>query len=357
MRESDSMRRKIKVQYNPNICGLILALFLLFLPLLSINAQDIAKYAGEFLSIGVGARSQALGSAFVALADDATASFWNPAGLAQLNYSQISVMHAEQFAGEVNYDFISFAMPYKKKTGFALSLIRLGIDGIPDTRSALIDSIQANGRIDEGERLQLDKIKYFSNSDYALYLSIAQKRNSSLFLGGNIKIISRRFGDYSAWGIGFDLAFLAKFKNNISFGANLMDATTTLLVWNTGTKELISPLLKLGVSYTWSPDFLPFTIRPVVDADIRFEGRKEASQLSIGAMSSDFHYGLETDYKGLFYIRGGVDDIRRVSFGTGVRFPRLTVDYSFTRFDGIYELGNSHRISLNLIIKEGRFRL
>jgi hypothetical protein len=41
----------------------------------------VAKYAGEFLSIGIGGRALGMGSAAVALASDVTAGYWNPAGL------------------------------------------------------------------------------------------------------------------------------------------------------------------------------------------------------------------------------------------------------------------------------------
>jgi len=44
----------------------------------------IAKYAGEFISTGVGGRALAMGGAFVAVANDVTAGYWNPAGLSRI---------------------------------------------------------------------------------------------------------------------------------------------------------------------------------------------------------------------------------------------------------------------------------
>ncbi len=62
------------------------------------NAQTVfAKYAGEFMAIGVGGRALGMGGAFTAVANDITAGYYNPAGLANLNYPQVSLMHAEQF--------------------------------------------------------------------------------------------------------------------------------------------------------------------------------------------------------------------------------------------------------------------
>lgn len=318
--------------------------------------QGFSKYAGEFLAIGVGARAQALGSAFVAVADDATATYWNPAGLGQIDFPQISLMHSEQFAGEVSYDFAGVVLPFKQKTTFGISLIRLGISGIPDTRYALIDTVQANGKIDEGERLRLDKITYFTNSDYSLFFSMSHKKSDNLYFGGNVKLIKRGFGDFSAWGIGFDASVFSRFGENLTIGANLMDATSTILAWDTGTKELIAPMMKIGAAYLWAPDFHKITFRPVIESDIRFEGRKYASQFNLGSMSFDMHYGLEANLHNRLYLRSGIDDLNQISFGIGVLMPKLVVDYSFTSFDGLYELGNSHRISLVMTIEEEKFR-
>jgi len=334
---------------------ILVFLYILMLPCLS-SAQSIGKFAGEFLNIGVGARSQSLGGAFVSIADDATASYWNPAGIGQLDITQMSLMHAEQFAGEIDYDFAGIIFPYRKNTTIGLSVIRLGIDGIPDTRNALVDSVQTNGRIDEGERLRLDRITYFTNSDYAVYLSLSHRKSQNFYIGGNVKIIRRGFGDFSAWGIGFDAAVLMRLRDKITVGVNLMDATTTMLVWDTGTKELISPLMKAGVSYRWNLPSISTVIRPAFDADIRFEGREYAAKAHIGAMSIDVHYGLEAELKNLLFLRTGIDDIDRVSFGVGAQIQNIIFDYSFTSFENLNALGNSHRVSLTLNIDAEKFR-
>ena len=318
-------------------------------------AQNISKYAGEFLAIGVGARPQSLGAAFVALADDGTAIYWNPAGTGQLLYPQISLMHAEQFAGELNYDFASIILPFHQKTTFGFSMIRLGIDGIPDTRNALIDSVQANGKIDEGERLNIGKISFFSNSDYAFYFNFAHQKNPATFFGANIKLIRRTIGDDTAWGVGFDAGLLYWIGERLSLGVNLMDATTTVIAWDTGRKELILPTLKIGSAYRFTTGAFPVTAIPVIDADARFENREFAAQYHLGSLSIDMHYGLELQYRNISSLRIGYDDIDRISFGTGIHLNRLQVDYAFTSFDEFNELGNSHRISLAFDFTSKRF--
>ncbi|MBI3787448.1 MAG: UPF0164 family protein, partial [Ignavibacteriales bacterium] len=119
------------------------------------NGQTVAKYAGEFMSIGVGGRALGLGGAHVALANDATAGYWNPGALARINYPEVIVMHDERFGNLINYDFASVAIPYGADVSLGLSVLRLGVDGIPDTRNAWIDS-NGNGIFDNLDRLDYD---------------------------------------------------------------------------------------------------------------------------------------------------------------------------------------------------------
>ena len=76
-------------------------LFLLSFLLISFYAgAQIRIYSNEFLNIGAGARGLSMGSAQVASVSDATAGYWNPAGLTAIkNNPSLSLMHAEYFAG------------------------------------------------------------------------------------------------------------------------------------------------------------------------------------------------------------------------------------------------------------------
>ena len=345
--------------------GAILCLLFFTTP---VNADTgFAKFAGEFLSTGVGARPLGMGGAFVALADDGTAGYWNPAGLSSLKYSQIGVMHAERFGGEVNYDYASVSVPYHPKRTLSFSLIRLGIDNIPDTRDALLDygldgipgtndDGEGNGILDPlGERLDLARIKYFSNADYAFFVSFATQRSNKFSYGGSIKLIRRAIGDNSAFGIGFDAAARWKAGRRLIVGANLMDATSTLVAWDTGRKELISPTLKMGIAYPIEFTASQLSITPVIDTDMRFENRGDAAQVSFGRTSMDFHYGAEVNIYNKVYLRTGYDDLKRFTAGAGVYIYKVNLDYSFASFDDIDELGNTHRISLTLSINDQRF--
>jgi len=97
------------------------------------------KYSGEFLAIGVGGRPLGMGGAFVSLVNDVTAGYWNPGALARINYPQLSLMHDERFGNLVNYDYGSVAIPFGPSTSFGISVIRLGVDDVLNTKEAWLD--------------------------------------------------------------------------------------------------------------------------------------------------------------------------------------------------------------------------
>ena len=142
---------------------------LLFFSLLILAAfgsrAQAPKYSNEFLSIGVGARALGLSNAFTALANDATAGYWNPAGLTRIQSNlQLSLMHTQYFAGIARYDYGALAFRSGENNHFAVSYVRFGVDDIPDT-SELIDS--------EGN-INYDRIRSFSASDNAVFFSYAR---------------------------------------------------------------------------------------------------------------------------------------------------------------------------------------
>ena len=331
-------------------------LFLIPLILTSLQSQTvIGKYAGEFLSIGVGGRPLGMGGAYVAIANDVTAGYYNPAGLAKLNYPQIALMHDERYGNLVNYNYAAVAIPYGKDYTFGLSIMRLGVDGIPDTRKALYDA-NGDGILDiNTDRLNYDLITEFSNQDWAFYLTGAKRVTDDLYLGANVKILSRSIAEYSAFGIGFDIGAYYSPMENLMLGANVQDVTTTFDAWSTGRNELITPTAKVGAAYQL--DFLGGKILPAVDLDIRFENRRYASQFNIGPISFDPHFGMEYSYKNLFAIRAGYNDVKQFTFGAGVKLPKLNIDYSFARFNMSADdrLPDTHRISLMLTLEEPRF--
>ena len=302
-------------------------------------ADGFKKYAGEFLYNGVGSRALAMGSAFVAVANDVTAGYWNPAGLVDAPGFQMQFMHARQFVSSIQYDYLAGSINMESNTAYGLSLIRLGVNYIKDTRNALRGETIAEG-------LDPSRISQFNTADYVFYLSYAKRLNEKFSYGANVKLLYRDYALESALGIGFDAAARYRLSDRLTMGLIFRDVTTTMMAWTTGEKEFITPALRPGLAYRFDFDKIGLYVQPAVDLNILFESRAAATQMHLGPLSLDSFWGLEVGFKNITFLRFGYDDLNRISAGIGLSITRLAVDYSYTNYDR--ELGNIHRISFQL---------
>src|SRR5215217_4043939 len=191
-----------------------LALTLVVLTTINTASAQFRKYSNEFLNIGAGARGLAMGSAQVASVSDGTAGYWNPAGLTGVkDKPQLSVMHAEYFAGIGKYDYASIAIPTTgNKRVVGITALRFAVDDIMNT----LFLVEPDGSIN------YNNIQAFSSADYAFILSLAQKLkqngNKNLNFGVNAKVIHRSVGSFAkAWGFGIDAGLQLK-KDKWQFG-------------------------------------------------------------------------------------------------------------------------------------------
>ncbi len=343
-----------------------------FLLQTSLFAQTSApKYSNEFLNIGVGARALGLGSTHTGIVNDVTAGYWNPAALTGIgNQYEISLMHAEYFAGIAKYDYGGFATKIDSVSTLGLTLMRFAVDDIPDTRF-LYD---ANGRIN------YDNIRFFTAADYAFLFSYARKVKflKGLSLGANVKIVHRTAGNFAnAWGFGLDAA--AKWElNQWQFGLMLMDITGTFNAWShnselvidvytqTGNEipensiEVTLPKAILGGGY--ASRFFDERLGLLATADLRFtfDGKRNVL-LKTNAFSVDPSVGLEIDYQQIAFIRLGAGNVQEVKdfdgsthrtfqpdFGVGVKIKQLSIDYALTNIGDQAESLYSHVFSLKL---------
>jgi len=141
----------------------LIAAFLFAVFALAGPVPGATGYAGEFLSAGVDARAMALGSAFTAVADNATAGYWNSAGLSGQDTRQAHFAHSERFEGLVTEDYIAMAWGAPWLDGMAIGLLRIGVD-----------DIQLTALQDPGAPISPDNRQVVtsttSSADYAMYL-------------------------------------------------------------------------------------------------------------------------------------------------------------------------------------------
>lgn len=339
-----------KFIYLPQSNPLKKFFFLLLLPSLAV-AQG-RKYSNAFLEIGVDARAMALSNAVIASSNDVNATYWNPAGLAEIrSFWQASAMHAEYFASIAQYDYAAYAQAIDANSSAGLAFIRFGVDDILNTT----DLIDQDGNVD------YDRITRFSAADYALIGSYARRSEKipGLNYGGSFKIVYRQIGEFAnSIGFGFDLGLQYR-KNGWQMGAVLRDATTTFNAWTireenfgdifeltpnelpTENLELTIPrlLLGLGRSFKINEDY---SLHSEISTDITFGGQQNVL-VSSSALNINPNLGLEVGYKNFIFLRAGVGNAKRLqdfdgsssisiqpNMGIGFRYRGISVDYALT---------------------------
>ncbi len=287
------------------------------------------EYAGEMLSIGVGARAMAMGGAFVAVANDATAAYWNPAGLSFIRNVELSTIHRGEGTYEltgVGYDFFNCAVNLGKRGAWAVSYVMHSVGGI--------DHTIANP--DASDPVPYVVLGQFSARDNAVILSTGHKLAKHVAVGGSLKYLWTKIFDAKATGFGMDLGVLMKPWKKFSLGMNVQDLGGSVR-WS-GTeknpKETIPDNVKLGMAFAQRVD--KHLLGLSFDVDTKY--------------SPVLHYGLEYWHADLVSLRVGLVDRgpsfkiedKDTSIGGGVRLYLITVDYAFVD----YELVDAHYISV-----------
>ncbi|MEJ2722415.1 MAG: hypothetical protein P8181_14950, partial [bacterium] len=155
------------------------AAFILAFP----RAGSATTLAGDFLSVGGGARALGMGGAFAATAADASTVYWNPAGISGFAKRQALFMHSERFGDLVNYNFACFVLPTdllspEREASFGFALIH---QGVPDNIvTSQLQYEERNGipgfQPEDGDHLPLDNLESLPRegyNDFSLYTSFA----------------------------------------------------------------------------------------------------------------------------------------------------------------------------------------
>lgn len=330
------------------------------------------KYSNEFLAIGVGADALGLGNAVVAQTGGVMSGYWNPAGLTKVDkWLEAGAMHAEYFAGIAKYDYLGLAHSIDEKSTVGFTAIRFAVDDIPNT-TQLIDN---NGNID------YDRISTFTAADYAFIFSYARKMPiEGLSVGGNVKVIHRRVGDFArSWGFGLDAGVQYESKKGWQFGGVLRDATSTFNAWmftlndetkevflNTGNAlpenglELTLPRLVLGAYRKFEFGEKGLYAAGEVDLTVTTDGQRN-TLLQTSLVSADPHLGLSFGFKNYVQLRAGLsnmqyvtdfDDTRSLNvqpnLGIGLNIKNFYLDYAFTDIGDASVALYSHIISLRI---------
>jgi len=329
----------------------------------TVSSAFSARYVGEFLEIGAGARAVGMGGAFTAVTDDPSAFYWNPSGLGYVEGLKFSGMYADLWGGLANYSVAGVAAAVPGAV-IGINWIRLGVEDIPrypdyDNRYLFPygDSLGGEPFPYEDPReyiiaLHGEPTGYFSDMESAIFLSFAKLNEFTLDfgwsyfnlpiqlpVGASLKIIQRSLDDASATGVGADVGAQVRVRVDdvlgphwpgwLSLGFNLQDMTRTQVNWGKGVRDAIPTNFRVGVATGWDISALRGRLILSYDTERRY--------------TRTHHYGIEYGFHKVLALRGGWWGDEWTA-GAGISVWRATVDYAYLARD----LGTIHRVSLTV---------
>ena len=316
------------------IKNLVLTTILTLIIFLS-TSSHAAKFAGEAFGLGAGSRGLALGGAIVAGPFDATAPYWNPAGMNRLQGRYFTAMHAETFGSLLNHDYIGYIDSRPRENSFLKAfgfyIYYLGGDGIKITQ------------LNQFNRPYV--VSEESHGDFIFAAAISGKLGEKIDFGLSAKIIYRDLGTETGKGLSLDAGLLYDISKRLTLGLMVSDITSGFIRYSGeafgdgANTESIYPTVKPGLLYEYQ--YSEFVGRFMVSGDMKFEKLGDAAQYSTGSLSLDSHYGWELSYKEILSGRAGFD-IGKFTSGVGINVKNITVDFAYLHHS---ELDETYRVS------------
>ncbi|MBN1383916.1 MAG: PorV/PorQ family protein [Elusimicrobia bacterium] len=298
--------------------------------------SNAGSTSAAFLKIGIGARPVSMGSSYVAVADDAYAIYWNPAGLLQIDKREIAGVHNTWFE-QIQHEFLGYVHPLSEKNALAFGMIGLYTKKDIEGRTGLGE--QFEGVPDPYEPLTSPEW-YFRSYDFAAVANYAHRVGRGLDAGMGLKLIKQKIDVEEAYGAALDLAGLYRTGKLIKTGNGL---SMGFAVQNIGPKiKFIEkgfhlPLnFKAGCAYRLLDKKLTtaFDINQSIDNYMKFSAGAEYLLMKMLALRAGYGFRLYGSEPG---ASSGI------SAGMGFKMNDIQMDYAFVPF-GV--LGNTHRVSL-----------
>ncbi|UCD95196.1 MAG: hypothetical protein JSU69_03860 [Candidatus Zixiibacteriota bacterium] len=284
-----------------------------------------AKYAGDPFSLGVGGRALAMGGATIAGPFDASASYWNPAGLNNITGHNLIAMHAETFGSLLNHDFVAYSHN-RGDTAFMIQsygvyFYYLGGGGIKITDL-------------DPSTLRPYVVREESHGDFLLAGALSGRIKNRIDVGLTVRVIYRDIGTISGYGLTTDAGVLYEPYDFARVGLVVTDLLSGFIRYSGGNTESVLPTVKPAVLLTHR--MRDFIGRFAASGDIKFEGIKQAAQFWVGDVSLDTHFGGEIGYRETVFGRAGFD-IGNFTGGVGVNIRRITIDLAYLHNSSLEE--------------------
>ena len=278
------------------------------------------------MSLGVGARSLAMGRTNTVLPGDINALFVNPANAAYLEDWGATSMYTSLLEGDIAYTLLGGA----KKTiwgGIGVAYLGGGTSAIPTTTRDADSRIGGTGSA-------------FDYSNTTITLAYGKELKPDLSAGGSIKLFSKSFsGQSSGSGFDMDLGLLYKLRNGLDLGLTLQNVLPEGmggLNWGTGVKEDMAMGIKGGLNWQIRQGLLW-----LADADL--------SPFSL-------HTGIEWQPLSVLALRGGLEqvpigsttNVTNLGAGVGLMYRGIHFDYAYFK-DGSLDANSTHFFTLSFV--------
>ena len=293
--------------------------FLFAAPASAVNlglAKEDGGQPGAFLNFAASARSLGMGKAHTALADDASASYWNPAGLAQLERKDVVALYSS-LELDTNYGFFGYAQPAANYGTFDVGVVTLRSGGYDKRTGPGINDMAGT----------------FDINQSALLLSHGIKIHPKWAVGGTLKVVREEIDRYTGTGFGFDPGLMWSISPK----------------WQSGflIRNLVAPRLKLKST----SDVYPRELR----MGIKFQPREKfilaADAYKVENAQAKLSLGAEWKPYRLLALRAGLNDTE-ITAGLGFQFGDWGIDYAFgynaAAPSGTENFEQSHRFGIHL---------
>ncbi len=304
----------------------------------SLGGQRAGTSSATFLRIGVGARAVGMGESFVAVANDPSAIYWNPAGLASLQRRELAISHV-QWPADVTYEHLTLVLPSRRLGGsVAFQLGVLSTDIVETT-----------------ELQPFGTGRTFSYSDLVAGVSFARRWTDKLLVGTGVKFVREDLG--SQVGGPTTQAFLFDVGSIYYLGLGSVRIATSLTNFGSALRPsgtYLSPYDGSTAQYDGFDPPLVFRYG-VAFEPIESEAQRLTTAFEVNQPADNEQLvkaGAEWLFRGTFALRGGYNfraDALKLSAGTGftgeIGGMRGAFDYAYT--DGGF-LGAVHRLSLGV---------
>jgi len=281
--------------------------------LVGVSGQAFAEDNHAFTTFraGFGARALARGGAYPAGADDATAGYWNPAGLTGIERFNLSSMLSANMSYDRQSNYIALGYNFGRAGWGAFSWLNNGMNDL--------DNVPVGATSPQGT---------FNADEHGFLFSYANKMNK-LQVGMTFKVAYQKILDYSKTGVGFDAGVKYLLTDNVHLGVTARDLGTKV------GRDDVPVDFRIGIA---AFAFEGFTFA----ADVDKVQHRSNVMVHLG---SEYDYEFAKNYFGA--IRAGIND-GKFSVGAGLTvMGKYSLDYAYVTEQENF-LGENHRVSLTL---------